>query len=75
MNEILLRIQNTEEALSWVLLAAVMLNVFGLVVSVWTGMMVREVARLVDKARVEGDENSRKISYYLFRKLGPVELE
>ena len=75
MEEILLQIQRTNDAFRWVLVGIWLTNFFMFGVTVWVGMMVREVKREVETGRREAEENSKKTNYYLFRKFGPVELE
>lgn len=69
MEEVLLRIAGAQEVMAWGLVLIATLNLMGLVLTVTCIYFVRESQRMLREMR----EDSKRMSFYLFPKLGPAD--
>ena len=65
----LAELSRIHEVTNWVLLGMVAMNFFALVVAAFGLWILRDVSRM----QRETAEESRRLSFYLFGKLGPLE--
>lgn len=71
MNEILAEISRTNQLIGWALMAIALMDFLGLIAVSWAIYLTRNTNRMVEQSLEEG----RKISFYLYGKLGPLDLK
>ncbi|HSD10636.1 MAG TPA: hypothetical protein VLF14_06615 [Candidatus Binatia bacterium] len=71
MDETLLELQRIHQATNWVLLGIALLDFMGLVMTCWVFYLARGTKASVNRVA----EIQNQVSYYLFGKLGPLEIK
>jgi ABC-type cobalamin transport system permease subunit len=71
MNEVLLELSRVHQATNWILLVISLMDLVAAVGIAWLIYLTRDVGRM----QARGEEEFRKLSYYMFAKLGPLDMK